>query len=84
MVLNLFLNAERNNVQLTKLTNLLNRCLSPSPQNKQIMVLIISLVLCLALILAIIGVMMPETVLPIFSKLWRKQTFYDITHGHER
>ncbi len=40
------------------------------------MVLVISLILCLALIIAIIGVMMPETVLPILTKLWEKQIFY--------
>ncbi|MBY0357946.1 MAG: hypothetical protein K2W82_08080 [Candidatus Obscuribacterales bacterium] len=40
------------------------------------MAIYISFALCIGLILAIIGVMMPETVLPILAKLWGKQNFY--------
>lgn len=48
------------------------------------MVLAISLILCLALLLSILGVMMPELVLPIFKRLWDKHIFYISTNDQGR
>lgn len=48
------------------------------------MVIVLSLVLCLILLVAVVAVLMPELVLPVLKKLWRKQTFYINSHDVSR
>lgn len=40
------------------------------------MIWVISALLCLGLVVAIIGVLYPEIVLPFLAKLWDKQSYY--------
>ncbi len=36
----------------------------------------LSILMCLGLVVGIIGIIFPETVLPILVKLWDRQTYY--------
>jgi hypothetical protein len=40
------------------------------------MVWVLSSILCIALVVAILGVVFPEIVLPFFAKLWDKDSYY--------
>jgi hypothetical protein len=52
----------------------------PCPKNpgtsKNTMMWVLSTFLCVALVVAMFGVMFPDIVLPILKKLWDKQFYY--------
>jgi hypothetical protein len=40
------------------------------------MVWVISLVLCIALVVAMLGVLFPDLILPLLAKVWDRDSYY--------